>query len=36
MNYYDRALELKEETIRNRRYFQTHAEVGLDEPLSRA
>ena len=36
MNYYDRALELKDETIRNRRYFHTHAEVGLDEPLSRA
>ncbi len=32
MNYYDRALELKDEIIANRRYFHTNAEVGLDLP----
>lgn len=32
MNYYDRALELKEETIAHRRYFHTNAEVGLNTP----
>lgn len=29
MNYYKRALELKEETIANRRYLHEHAEAGL-------
>ncbi|CDD75254.1 amidohydrolase [Clostridium sp. CAG:62] len=29
MNYYKRALELKEETIANRRYLHEHAETGL-------
>ena len=28
MNYYKRALELKEETIANRRYLHEHAETG--------
>ena len=32
MNYYERALELQEETVRNRRYFHTNAEVGLVMP----
>ena len=27
MNYYKRALELKEETIANRRYLHEHAEA---------
>ena len=36
MNYYERALELKEETIENRRYFHTNAEVGLDMPKAKA
>lgn len=36
MNYYERALELKEETIANRRYFHTNAEVGLDMPKAQA
>lgn len=36
MNYYERALELKNETIKNRRYFHTNAEVGLDMPKTRA
>lgn len=36
MNYYERALELKDETIQNRRYFHTNAEVGLDLPKSKA
>lgn len=35
MNYYERALELKEETVAHRRYLHTHAEVGLDMPLAR-
>ncbi len=32
MNYYERALELKDEIIDNRRYFHTNAEVGLNMP----
>lgn len=36
MNYYERALELKEETIANRRYFHTNAEVGLNMPKAQA
>lgn len=32
MDYYKRALELKDETIANRRHFHTNAEVGLDLP----
>ncbi len=32
MNYYERALELQEEMIQNRRYLHTNAEVGLDLP----
>lgn len=36
MNYYERALELKDETIANRRYFHTNAEVGLDMPKAKA
>ena len=35
MNYYERAQELNEETIANRRYFHTNAEVGLDMPKSK-
>lgn len=36
MNYYERALELKDETIQNRRYLHTNAEVGLDLPKAKA
>ena len=36
MNYYERALELKEETIAHRRYFHTNAEVGLNMPKAQA
>lgn len=36
MNYYERALELKNETIENRRYFHTNAEVGLEMPKAKA
>ena len=36
MNYYERALALKNETIENRRYFHTNAEVGLDMPKAKA
>ena len=36
MNYYERALELKEETIANRRYFHQNAETGLDMPTAKA
>ena len=32
MNYYERALELREETVAHRRWFHTNAEVGLDMP----
>ena len=32
MDYYKRALELKDEIINNRRYFHTNAEVGLNNP----
>lgn len=36
MDYYKRALELKSETVENRRYFHTNAEVGLDMPKAKA
>jgi len=36
MNYYERALSLKEETIAHRRFFHTHAEIGLEMPKGRA
>ncbi len=36
MDYYERAVELKEETVANRRYFHTNAEVGLDMPKAQA
>lgn len=36
MSYYDRALELKDELIENRRYLHTNAEVGLVLPKTRA
>lgn len=36
MNYYERALALKEETIAHRRWFHTHAEVGLNMPKGQA
>ena len=36
MDYFKRAIELKGETISNRRYFQTNAEVGLHFPKSKA
>ena len=36
MNYYKRALELKNEIVENRRYFHTNAEVGLDMPKAKA
>lgn len=36
MNFYERALELKEETIEHRRFFHTNAEVGLDMPKAQA
>lgn len=32
MSYYDRALELKDELIENRRYLHSHAEAGLMLP----
>lgn len=32
MNFYQRALELQEETIAHRRYFHTNAEPGLNTP----
>lgn len=34
MDYYTRALELKEETIANRRYLHEHAETGLNLPTT--
>ena len=36
MNYYQRALELKDEIISHRRYFHKNAEVGLYMPKARA
>ena len=36
MKYYDRAVELKDETIAHRRYFHTNAEIGLDNPKAKA
>ena len=35
MNYYQRALELKEETAAHRRYFHANAEVGLHMPRAK-
>lgn len=34
MSLYDRALELREETVCHRRYFHQNAEVGLEMPLA--
>lgn len=36
MNYYERALELKDETIANRRHIHKNAEIGLDLPKTKA
>ena len=36
MNYYERALELKDEIIASRRFFHTNAEVGLNMPKAKA
>lgn len=36
MDFYKRALELKDETVAHRRWFHTHAEVGLDMPQAKA
>ena len=36
MNYYERALQLKDETIAHRRWFHTNAEVGLNMPKGQA
>lgn len=36
MNYYERAIELKEDTIADRRYIHENAEVGLDLPKTKA
>lgn len=36
MNYYERALELKDETIANRRHIHENAETGLDLPKTKA
>ena len=35
MDYYKRALELREETVSHRRWLHSHAEVGLEMPLAR-
>ena len=35
MDFYKRAVELKDETIKNRRYIHEHAETGLDIPVMR-
>lgn len=36
MNYYERALDLKDETIANRRHIHKNAETGLDLPKTKA
>ncbi len=35
MDFYKRALELKEDTVGSRRYFHQNAEVGLEMPMAR-
>ena len=36
MDFYERALELREETVRHRRWLHSNAEVGLDMPKTQA
>lgn len=36
MNYYERALQLREETVAHRRWLHTNAEAGLDMPKAQA
>ncbi|ANU48765.1 amidohydrolase [Enterocloster clostridioformis] len=36
MNFYERALELREETVAHRRWFHTNAETGLQMPKAQA
>lgn len=36
MNFYERAVALKDETIANRRYLHTNAEIGLEMPKAAA
>lgn len=36
MDFYQRALELREETVAHRRWLHSHAEVGLDTPKAQA
>ncbi len=36
MNFYERALELRDEVTENRRWFHSHAEVGLHMPKAQA
>lgn len=36
VSYYERALELKDEIVENRRYIHTNAEVGLETPKTKA
>ena len=36
MNFYDRALGLREETVTHRRWLQSNAEVGLQMPKAQA
>ena len=36
MNYYERALELRTETIEHRRYLHKNAEIGLNTPKAKA
>ena len=36
MTFYDRAKELNEELVKNRRYLHQHAEVGLHLPMTKA
>ena len=36
MNFYERALQLRDELIENRRYLHSNAETGLHMPLAKA
>ena len=36
MDFYERALELREETVSHRRWLHSNAEVGLDMPKTQA
>jgi len=36
MNYYERAVEIRDEIVAHRRYFRTNTELGLNMPKAQA